>query len=76
MLKFNYFKTLLHELKLREEILPILLSNGFDEWETLTELTDILLIELGLFLHNYLKFYLYYKKESIIQLKSKKSSVV
>ena len=59
MLKFNYFKTLLHELKLRDEIMPILLTNGFDEWETLTELTDTLLTELGLFTKAHHKLNLY-----------------
>ena len=47
MLKFNHFKTLLQELKLFDEYMPILISKGFDEWETLTELTEPLLLEIG-----------------------------
>ena len=58
MLKFNHFKTLLKELKLFDDYMPTLLSSGFDEWESLVELNEEILNEIGSFSIIYIFFFL------------------
>lgn len=48
--KFKHFQTLMKELRLYEKYMPILMENGFDEWDSLQELNEgILQKDLGPF---------------------------
>lgn len=57
MSKFIHFKTLLQELSLTNNILPTLISNGFDDWDSISELNETLLLQIGTILNknNYYK---------------------
>ena len=54
MLKFNHFKTLLQELKVFDQCMPVLLSNGFDDWDSVVELNEEILNQIGFFFFNIL----------------------
>lgn len=68
MLKFNHFKTLLQELKVFDQYMPILLSNGFDDWDSVVELNEEILNQIGFFFFS--PFY------NIFSLKGIKNQVI
>ena len=61
MLKFNHFKTLLQELKVFDQYMPVLLSNGFDDWDSVVELNEEILNQIGLFFSKFSKIFFFYR---------------
>ena len=59
MLKFNHFKTLLQELKVFDQYMPVLLSNGFDDWDSVVELNEEILDQIGFFFQHFPKYYFF-----------------
>lgn len=45
--QYKRFEALLQELELYENYFPVLLENGFDDWEALTYLNEPTLAEIG-----------------------------
>lgn len=46
--KYGFFAELLGELGLENEVLPIFFSNGFEDWDTVKEITKEILEQIGI----------------------------
>lgn len=45
--QFQQFLSLLDDLELKDSVVPLLSDNGFDDWDTIKELTVQILQDIG-----------------------------